>query len=221
MNFSIIINAYNPNLNCFKRLLDAVKGLDKSDIAFEVLIVDNNSIPALVTLPIVTELLLTHHCIKIINEIEPGLTAARMCGIKAAKYEWLIFFDDDNEPKFDYLTVLKQNIIKHQRVAAWGPGNIEVTYMNLHTPKWLDAYKYIFQEQYTDKTFFGNEVGSQDYYPYGTGLCVAKNVAIEYCKRVENNTYTLTDRKGKSTSSGGDLQLVLTATDLGFSVGKY
>ncbi|RZK07315.1 MAG: hypothetical protein EOO46_14815 [Flavobacterium sp.] len=38
-------------------------------------------------------------------------------------------------------------------------------------------------------------------------------------QRVENGRYTLSDRKGKSLASGGDVQLVLTGIDIGYAAG--
>jgi glycosyltransferase involved in cell wall biosynthesis len=220
VNFSIIICAHNPNTETFLRLLNAINSFDETAIQFEVIIIDNNSSPKIASSKKVESFLKLHSTSRIINEYKQGLTFARICGIKVAKYEWLVFFDDDNQPSPNYLQVLNRNIKKNTAVGAWGPANIEVVYMDAKVPLWFNDYKYVFQQQFSNKTILGYEIRSQEYYPYGTGLCIKKTIAEEYSRRVESNIYTLADRKGKSMSSGGDLQLVLTATDLGFAVGK-
>jgi hypothetical protein len=50
-------------------------------------------------------------------------------------------------------------------------------------------------------------------------LVVHKTVLQEYKNRITEGRYNLSDRKGKSLSSGGDLQIVLTATNMGLPVG--
>ena len=115
-NFSIIICAHNPNDETFIRLLKAINFFDSLKLEFEVIIVDNNSKPSLSSFDCIGKFVNQQKNAFVINESTPGLTAARMCGIKKAKYEWLVFFDDDNEPCLDYLLILDKSIKLQNRI---------------------------------------------------------------------------------------------------------
>jgi glycosyltransferase involved in cell wall biosynthesis len=217
--FSIIICTHNPNFDILKRLLDAILNFDTPSPDHEVVIVDNNSQPDLYSNSIIAEFLLKKAHAILIKEKTPGLTAARIAGIKQAKHDWVIFFDDDNEPSPDYLIEAAKVIDKFPQVGAWGPGNVEVKYTDQNTPAWLNYYKHIFQQRNTSKLRFDNNFWWQDCYPYGTGFLLKKKICLEFKRRVEQNIYSLTDRKGKSLTSGGDMQMIYTGLLMGYFIG--
>jgi glycosyltransferase involved in cell wall biosynthesis len=220
MSLSIVVCTYNPSDVVFNRLVSALINLDKSNLEYEVILIDNNSIVPLTSRKYIRNLLHSDLNVLLHVETKPGLTAARIAGIKRSKFEWIIFFDDDNEPQFDYLIRVNDTVCKHHNVAAWGPGTVKVNFLH-DVDCWIENKRHYFQETNCDKTEFRCVKPLwQDCYPYGTGLIIRKDVALEYVKRVELGRYTLTDRNGRSLSSGGDLQLVLTAIELGHSAGK-
>jgi glycosyltransferase involved in cell wall biosynthesis len=218
-SFSIIVCTYNPDFTTFNKLLNSLLNLNNISPIHEVIIVDNNSFPALRENIILQEFLFKKSNARLITETTPGLTAARIAGITSAQYEWLIFFDDDNEPADDYLIVADKIISSENQIAAWGPGVINVVYTS-GGDKWLEAEKELFQQRNHLQSVFGFSKETAEYYPDGTGLVLSKGVALKYVEKVENLVYTLTDRKGNSLSSGGDLQMVLTATNCGYGAGR-
>jgi hypothetical protein len=60
----------------------------------------------------------------------------------------------------------------------------------------------------------------QSYYPIGTGLCIKADAMMDYIDKVENSSYNVTDRTGKSLVSGGDTQIVLNNQNNGNYAGK-
>ena len=218
-SFSIIVCTYNPNFLIFKRLLDAILNLRNASQANEVIVVDNNSSPSLESSLLIREFLLKKANARLIREETQGLTAARICGIKEAQFEWIIFFDDDNEPAPDYLIETEKVINQFPQVGAWGPGNVEVEYTGVKTASWLHKYKNIFQQRNTTELDFDNIYWWQHCYPYGTGFILKKKICLEYTRRVEQNIYSLSDRKGKTLSSGGDMQMIYTGLLMGFFIG--
>ncbi len=217
-SFSIIICTYNPKEDVFIRLLGAIDKLDTKGISFEIIIVDNNSKIPLSTINFVQEFLFAHSNAILILEKKPGLTSARIAGIEHSKYHWLVFFDDDNEPKPDYLKNALLTISEHPKVGVWGPGEIQVEFLK-NVPQWLEKEKSLFQERKEKQTKFDCSIYWQDFYPFGTGLIILKEIAEIYSKRVLQKRYTLSDRKGKSLASGGDVQLVLTGIEQGYNAG--
>lgn len=218
LKFSIIICTHNPNSYLLGRLLYAINYFDSLSTPYEVIIVDNNSTPSLSNSNEVALFLQTNKNVSIIFEKKPGLTSARTSGINASKYDWIVFFDDDNEPHESYLFVCSGLVKKYSQIGVWGPGKISVEF-NCKPNVWLLRNKYIFQDKNEDELKYDNKLEWQEWYPYGTGMLVKREIALTYVERVREGRYTLSDRKGKSLSSGGDVQVVLTAIDKGYKVG--
>ena len=215
MNFSIITCSHNPNIEIFNRLLFGINSLQvNSTICFEWIIVDNNS-----TIPIQNQFLFDNAYTKVVSETKPGLTAARIAGAKIANGDWLIFFDDDNEPKDNFILELYKGIQKYPNVNCWGPGQISVQFIGGEVSDWFNNNKVYFQER-REVTAFGSEKHMQSYYPIGTGLCIQSDAMKDYMRKVDTGTYSVTDRTGSSLVSGGDTQIVLNNQLLGNTGGK-
>jgi glycosyltransferase involved in cell wall biosynthesis len=217
--FSIIICTHNPNVELLGRLLNAILNFSEASPRHEVILVDNKSDQPLSEVNIVKEFLVAKSDVRILQEATPGLTAARICGMEEARYEWIVFFDDDNEPEADYLIVAAKIIDQFPQVGAWGPGNVEVEYTDVNTPEWLNNYKHVFQQRNTSQLSFDNIFWWQHCYPYGTGFLLKRKICLEYKRRVGQNIYSLSDRKGKTLSSGGDMQMIYTGLLMGYSIG--
>jgi glycosyltransferase involved in cell wall biosynthesis len=217
--FSLIICTHNPKKIIFSRLLDSLERLDKSQLKYEIIIIDNNSLIPISSLNYVSHFLNKNPSAKLIVESNPGLTSARLLGIRNAKFDWLIFFDDDNEPSVDYLVNTYELIEKYSYVGAWGPGIIDVEYEVDQVPLWFQKNKFFFQETLVDETIFDKKENWCDCYPNGTGLIIKKEIALFYKSMIENNCLTMTDRIGKSLISGGDTQMVLCGIKLGYCAG--
>ncbi len=217
MQFSLITCAHNPEPEIFKRLIDAVAKLSVPDgMTAEWIVVDNNSTECIEdSFDFSSVAFEVFH----VKENEPGLTAARLAGIAKSRYHWLIFFDDDNEPAPDYLIEANIVIEKYPQVGAWGPGRVEVVFQDSGVDKWVRTNADLFQQCNKSELRFGNEKQWQDYYPFGTGLIIRKSFANLYAERVRSQKYTMTDRKGKSLTSGGDIQMVWTAIEQGAFAG--
>lgn len=216
MNFSIITCTYNPNPLIFKRLIKAISLLEiPNKLNIEWIIIDNNSTEKI-------ENSFDFSPIKIpINHIlekEPGLTNARIAGTKNSNGEWLIFFDDDNEPNKDFLIELQKGIKNFPQVNCWGPGQIHVEYIG-KVKKWFEKHPSYYQQR-KELTKFGSEQYIQPYYPIGTGLCIQKEAMLDYIQKVEAGQYNVSDRTGRSLVSGGDTQIVLNNQLNGGIAGK-
>lgn len=219
IRFSIIICTYNPDVAIFTRLLKAIISFTGHDSpAFEVIIVDNNSRQPVSEMLEVKSFQSLVQGLTFINESRPGLTSARVAGIKEAKHNWVIFFDDDNEPCSDFLNLAKNAIDQYPQVGTWGPGEIEVVYTE-NNDHWLETKKGLFQHRNETNTLFSRKNSWQSCYPFGTGMIIKTEIAKKYALRVLSGQYTLSDRKGKTLASGGDVQLVLTGIEMGYAAG--
>lgn len=218
--FSIIVCTHNPENIIFGKLINSLKQLiiDKS-FCVEFILVDNNSVVPITQSSIVCNFMNSKRDVKVLHEKKSGLTWARIAGFKNAKYEWIVFFDDDNEPAADYLNGAVEIINKYQNVGAWGPGIIDVKF-NSKVSKFAFNHKELFQQRFMSETIIDNVRWEQSAYPYGTGMVVRKNVLLEYYKNVIEGKYSMTDRIGNSLVSGGDIQILLTAIKIGYYAGS-
>lgn len=57
--------------------------------------------------------------------------------------------------------------------------------------------------------------------PIGAGMVIRREAAMEYVDDLKNRSRVVTDRKGKSLSSGGDNDICLTVLEHGWQVGYF
>ncbi|TAF63068.1 MAG: glycosyltransferase family 2 protein [Cytophagales bacterium] len=224
MHFSIITCAYNPDVVIFKRVAKAVLSLQvPAKCQAEWLIIDNNSNPAIAEYDwlqaMIEENSTKSLSVRIIKEEKQGLTAARLRGYYAAKGDFLILIDDDNEPSADYLEVLQDLLPRYEFVGAWGPGTIEVDFLAPVSKKYEGHYRGTFQEKHLSFTNYAHTESSSSAHPFGTGMVIRKTLMQEYVGQCEKGHYQTTDRIGNSLASAGDTQMVYSVVKQGFAVG--
>ncbi len=212
LDYSIIICSFNPDERILKRCLYAVSNLNFEGIKYEIILVDNNSTPPLNTSLYVQDFLNTKES-KYIIAHEQGLTHARIKGIESAIGKYIVFFDDDNEPKRDYLANLKTLHLEHPNVAAWGPGDINVEFIDGIDSdiekSTINYTKKAFQERHENYLSYASIRNWQACYPYGTGLCIKHHFLRGYALKAKAGAFNASGRKGNLLSSGEDLQMVL------------
>jgi glycosyltransferase involved in cell wall biosynthesis len=218
LSFDIAVCTYDPDVRTLKRLLSAVVSICRVSHVERVLVVDNSSPRSVSKLPFVAEFLRQVKCASCFVEPSRGLTAARCRAVRESSADIVVFFDDDNEPAANYLMVLEDYFSRYPNVGIWGPGTVNVEYLD-ETPEEIRRRPELFQQA---KRAFGYACIA-GYYgevtPLGTGFAVRREVLQQYERLVGDGTLWLTDRQGKSLSSGGDVQIVWEAVKMGFAGG--
>ena len=219
--FSIIICTYNPDFSIFSRVLKSIHELKTDGINYEIIIVDNNSSESLVEHPAVISFLSGNRFARVISEKSPGLTSARIAGIENSLADWIIFFDDDNEPDTNYLLEAKKLIGIHPELGICGPGVIKVKFSKENSLTVTQRIQELFQSRcnHADNISDNLHLGNPQAFPYGTGMIVKKDIADKYATLVHKNIYTLNDRIGNSFLSGGDTQILYLAMLRGYHSG--
>jgi glycosyltransferase involved in cell wall biosynthesis len=215
---SIAICTHNPDRRTLARLLTAVRNLSGVSELEEIVLVDNNSQPRLDQWPEVSEFISQLSGARYCYEAEPGLSAARCRAIRETAADVIVFFDDDNEPESDYLRVLSGRFEKYPSVAVWGPGTIDVEFID-ETADEIRCRKDIFQARRERDGFACIPGYYGDITPMGTGFAVRREVLRHYERLVTSGVLNLTGRNGKSMSSGEDTQIVWEAMKLGYATG--
>ncbi len=209
---SIIICFYNsgvkivPTLEHIKKLhFDLFNGI-------ELILVDNNSSDH--TNEIIQQTLSENEFFpwKIVHESNPGLTNARLRGIQESNYDILLFCDDDNWLKEDYLQMGIDILDSESRIAVLGGNGVPVS--SIKIPDWFEKNQnfYACGPQFNTS---GRVLGARNVV-YGAGMFVRK----KYWEAIIAAGFVpiSSDRKGGSLSSGGDSEMCLAFQIAGYHI---
>ncbi len=216
-DLSVILCTHNPRLPLLQRVLRALRAQTLSPTQWELIIVDNNSAPPVI---LASEDSDWHPHLRLINEPQQGLTHARACGIKASRADLLVFVDDDNILRNDYLERALAISQSHPFLGAWG-GSIEGEF-GCEPPPWTRTRLDFLAVRPCHRSVWTSEYYRSVATPNGAGMCVRKWIAEDYLARVAQNPLrALLDRSGDDLISGGDIDLANTAIDNGLGVGVF
>jgi glycosyltransferase involved in cell wall biosynthesis len=200
LGLSIVICTHNGK-NRLEKVLEHINCLHIPDHLFwEVLVVDNDSTDD--TTDWVYNSISTqvwNFKISLILEPTPGLNVARLTGARCAKYDWLLFCDDDNLLDSNYVQIWFEVITTYQNLGAVGGRGIAV--INDTIPDWFNnyAHSYAVGPQF-EKTGFLNHGAAL----YGAGLCILKTPILNIINA--GFKMVMADRESGKLTSGGDLE---------------
>jgi len=197
---SIIICCYNSS----KRLKQTLSHLAMQVLSFElsknceIILVDNCSTDN--TKGTASKLWQRLSCtipLILVDEFSPGLTFARAKGVETAKYEYILFCDDDNWLMPNYVQISYELLDNKPDVGALGGQGIGIA--DIEFPEWWDGFKegYAVGQQ-SEQTGYVNDRG----YLWGAGIVLRKSL---FNKLFNKNLPTLlSGRDGKKLNSGDD-----------------
>lgn len=214
---SVVICTHNPRLHNLARVLDALKAQTLPHAEWELLLIDNASKE-----PLAERIDLTWHPGgRHVREDELGLTPARLRGIAESQGAVIVFVDDDNVLKPDYLTEAVRIGEDYPFLGAWGAGTILPEF---ETPPeaWVHSFLQELAVRKVDCIRWSNDVNDWHATPVGAGQCVRKLVANRYREEIlEDPARKAFDRKGNSLSGAGDLDLAYTARHFNLGWGNF
>lgn len=217
MNFdiSVIICTHNPQRVYLQRVLEALRKQTLPQEYWELLLIDNASKEVLSN-----EIDLSwHKNSNHLREENLGLTQARLCGIRASIAEIIVFVDDDNVLETDYLENALQIGKTCNFLGAWG-GQAFPEFEE-QPNKLFEPYLSTLALRSLEKDRWSN---GSDYetIPNGAGMCIRKFVASKYVEYlVKDIERAKLDVTGKKLLRCGDIDLALTAIDLGLGTGVF
>jgi glycosyltransferase involved in cell wall biosynthesis len=218
---SLITCAYRPEEDMFERVLRSIEQLKwPSGQQVEYIIVDNAG--DLSEMAVMKDFLQRNgQWARIVHEKKAGLTEARLRGLEESNGEWMIFFDQDNEPAADYIIEASRLLSANPSVMVCGPGNVTVVFTG-EADKWVVKHaKGMLQELHMQSDFFTTEPLRHDtMIPYGTGMIVRRQTMLDYSQKIRSGEYSGADRSAGNLNSGGDVQIVFCASTAGHSVGR-
>ncbi len=220
-----IICTHNPRRNYLERVISALRNQTLPSAQWELLLVDNASQTVLAS-----EIDLSWHLnARHLREETLGLTAARLCGIREASNDILVFVDDDNVLDADYLKNTLKILENNPKLGAIGGKSIPE--FEIEPEDWVKQFSVCLALRdlgNEPKIYFRqNPINTltNDYPPFapiGAGLVIQKEIAEAYAKLVAQDRSRLTlGRTGKKLISGEDNDIVLTLLEAGWGVGYF
>ncbi len=211
---SVIVPCHNPRRDYMDRVLAALQAQTLPRDAWELLVIDNASSPAVADWADLS----WHPQGRIVTETTLGLTPARTKGISAARGDLLVLVDDDNVLAADYLEQAARIADDKPFLGAFG-GIIDAEF-EIPPPAWMRSSLGMFGVRDVPVSCWSNDIDHWASTPIGAGLCLRQHVALAYKESIEKDPVRRgLDRKGGSLVSGGDMDMAYTAVAMGLGMG--
>jgi glycosyltransferase involved in cell wall biosynthesis len=214
---SVILPTYNPDLKHLNETLNGLKEQILPIELWELLIIDNNS-----SFGIADKIDLTWHPgVRVLTEPKQGLTFARIKGFVEAKGEILVLVDDDNILDKNYLKFTFEIFNSHPTLCAIGGKSIPL--FDDKQPEWLkDFYGNLALRDLGENIIINSWNNTYPIAaPVGAGMSVRRMALEGYMTKIISQKKPISDRAGKSLSSGGDNDIVLEILKAGWQIGYF
>jgi glycosyltransferase involved in cell wall biosynthesis len=213
---SVILCTHNPRLHYLRRVLDGLRNQTTALPPWELLLVDNAS-----TLPLAESVDLSWHPhFRHIREMTLGAAWARLRGITEARGNLLVFVDDDTVLKTDYLAHAQAIASEHLQVGAWS-GSVRLQFEK-SPPEWLKPYYYLLSYREVNSDAHSRSTLDTPHTPWGGGLCLRRDAGLFYREQwLRSPQRQLLGPKGKSLAMCEDIDLALSACEIGLEAGVF
>jgi glycosyltransferase involved in cell wall biosynthesis len=222
---SAIIPTHSPNPTRLERTLNGLKEQGLPTSCWELLIIDNATPNPQHVLSFDFS---WHPSTKIIREERLGLTWARIAGIQASQGEYLVFVDDDNVLHPNYLDNILEIFQQNPQLGAIGGKSLPE--FEVEPESWVTLfYKCLALRDLGEEVLISSHTGASqppkqypEFAPIGAGMALRRQAIEPYVNRIlGDSSGVVLDRTGKSLSSGGDNDIVLTILNAGWEVGYF
>lgn len=215
MQASVIICTRNPRPDVLPRVLAALASQTLSAADWEIVVIDNGSSPPVSVAPPPGS-----PPLRVVVEPQPGLTLARIRGIRESRGDLIVFADDDNLLDPDFLETALRIAASFPQIGVFGgriSGEFEVA-----PPAWLTPFLPHLALAEFPRDEWSSLTDDRAVIPCGAGLCVRRSAAERWARHVEADPQRLAlDRVGDKTLACGDTDLVLTCLDHGYGSGRF
>ena len=210
---SVVICTRNPRLDYLTRVLSRLREQTLLTTAWELLLVDNASQD-----PLERRVNFSWPIARVVHEPEAGLTSARLRAIAEVDSDVIIFVDDDNVLDPSYLSEALGIAQQFPCMGAWG-GQLVAEFEIRPAPGLADLVEALAVREFQQVRWSNYDRSTC---PYGAGLCVRTSVADRYAQTAATDPIRRSlDRRGSSLIGGGDLDLAMTAYQMGMGTGLF
>ena len=226
---SVVIPTHNPRTDYLARVIEGLRGQTLEQSAWEIVVVDNNSKPALQVVSSQSSVdsedqrlvdLSWHGNARVVREERVGLTNARLRGFSEAKGEVIVLVDDDNVLAPDYLEKVVQIAREYPFLGTWsGALELELEPGSLEPVMQL---RHLLCERKPVKDVWSNDRSNFAATPWGAGECIRREVATAYAAKVAKEPRRRQlDLQGEQLVYGGDTDIAYTGLEMGLGMGVF
>ncbi len=218
LDVSVCVCTHNPQRHYLRAVLSALSNQTYPQDQWELILVDNMS-----NRPISEWIDLSGFLHgRLVVERTLGLTHARLRAIHEAEGRLLIFVDDDNLLHADYLINAMEIMREKPFVGALG-GNWLGQFV---IPPPRGSYRfmpYLAVADHGQAPIWAFHLQTyKPWFPYGAGMIIRKNLAVEYSRQLESNPKRCEyGRKGNLLTGAEDIDMLFTTLDLGYAIGYF
>lgn len=208
---SIVICTFNGRHRLESTLAHAFR--QEFTFPYEILLVDNASTDA--SGDWVREYAVKNQVtekVRVVREANPGLSHARTRGLTESKYSVVLFCDDDNWLSENYLEVGYAQFMDNPKLGALGGEGFPI--FESEKPDWFDRFSHSYA---VGDLGMKSGILSPGSAVYGAGCFFRKDALNQLLEKGWRSI--LSDRKGNTLSSGGDIELCYAIQLLGYSIG--
>jgi hypothetical protein len=213
---TVIVPAHNPRQDHIQAALAGLQrqSLDRSTWAL--ILVDNRSEPRLEG----RLDLRWHPAAAVVREEQLGLTRARVAGFRRAESKVCVLVDDDNILAHDYLEQALRIAEDYPILGTWGGSVVpQFERPDLAPPQSLFP---LLTLRVTRTDLWSNDAEHHGSTPWGAGLCVRREVAIQHMRELEERAPGLElDLHGERLLYGGDTDIAYTGCGMGLGKGVF
>ncbi len=208
----VIICTYNPRREFLGETLGALRGQSLPLAEWDLMLIDNASTPPLRDWVDLS----WHPSAHIVREEKVGVAHARHRAMREARVlgtDLILFVDDDNILHRDYLAAGLAIASDWPKLGAWG-GQLLPRYA-VNPPGWIKNYLGYLAIFPLSTDLWCNQVKSYDMVPPTAGCFLRAAVWERYLELIEQ------DPRRLGLARAEDMDLVLTAIDLGLGIGRF
>jgi len=206
---SVVVCAYNSRAVHLNPTLEKIFDQTLRASHYEVVLIDNRSNPPLqqrhdLRLP---------SQVRVVVEVTPGLTAARLRGAAETSGDPIVFVDDDNVLKQDYLETAARLCVEHPYLGVFS-ANVQGRFDTPPEP-WMKPFLPFLAIHQVEKPKWANHAAGGTL-PIGAGMVVRRSVMEQYRHRLQaSDAFNGLDRVGSSLLAGGDTDIGMAAIEIG------
>ena len=221
---SVILCTHNPRAEYLERTLNALRTQDMpiGDSCWELLIIDNAS-----AVPLSAEALNLswHPNSQVIREGRLGLSHARFRGYNEARGEILLFVDDDNVLKPDYIRRVLEVLSAREDLGAIGGKSLPE--YEVQPPEWFKSTGIGLACRDLGNEFIEAKWNEEDHRPrvypdcapIGAGMAIRRDGFAAYIAEASVDPLRAAlGRRGTDLASGEDNDLILTLLKQGWAI---
>jgi glycosyltransferase involved in cell wall biosynthesis len=202
-------------MDYLERVLRALDDQSLGKEKWEMVLVDNAS-----QMPLKDAINLKWHPgARIVREDTLGLAAARIRGVEESRTDVLVFVDDDNVLRRDFLDQCQRIASEWPQIGVWG-GTLKAEF-ECPPPDHLVPHLKALALRHVLKANWSNVWNCNAAEPLGAGLCVRRQVAVEYCEHYRKTSLRIGDRTGNNLLSGGDTEIAYVSCRMGMGMGVF